>query len=897
MNKIKICIGILLVGYAHANPIEVELQSEESQTVPSGKVVTASFLIKNRDKGKNFISSLKLPEGWSTISLEETSFYIEENESDLQCVAIKIPPKALAGIYYLSYSIEGEEDPESRDKRDFIVHVPPHKEFKMFVNRPPKYLTANSPYEFEVTLYNQGNVEISIDLKILSNLNYPLKFPHKVTLLPGESRQVPVKIKIPYGVEKSAQHYVTIRATGEDDEKSAVYETVQTEIFPPTQPSAEQYRTLAMKTLFGYGMKGEKKQLFIDQYGKGTIDEAQKRNIDFFFRLPVLEQTNADLYLGGPQGKYYLHYWDQVADMYGGYGIYKMTPLLMNARFGKGGSLAINPGPIRISGLFIRDTSSTPQQIYGGDFSYFYKEYLTLTASSINTTYPKKTEKILDAQHNSTTSSLFGNARYKNKTNTTLECATVGTPFHSSEGRSAYYFYSRGSPFKSVWYGLQKIHAGPQFVGYYRDTNQLYASLGFPIVKRLRGTCAYNEFESNLDSQTAKRTAPRNHTYYGGLSCSFPFGLYSSLYYNNLHAYDALQKKGYATQYLSLTGAQTFSKTSFQGMIDCGKLHPTGISSDSGRYWETVQFNAYYRVTPRQQYSLYTRLGHSSFSSQSQWTQTYGAAANCQFFDRFRMNLIYERSEHKSYSNYFNADLAYTRPNKHQVALKGHWSQSKDYPHKTEFLLSYTIPWSLPIGKNRSKGSIRGALLFEDSENCASNLIVTCDKQRTLTNEKGEFVIANLTPGIHLLQVEERAGALVPVTPLPLEVAVVGGEIAESTVRFQEPATLEGHIELYDLINEVLVDQGVWEKVTATLESASHRDKLFAVSDGNGVFSFDKIPPGRWILKFFAHNAPLYHFLEDKEVSVDVFPGDEKKVEVRLLPINRKVRMIDSGEI
>lgn len=81
------------------------------------------------------------------------------------------------------------------------------------------------------------------------------------------------------------------------------------------------------------------------------------------------------------------------------------------------------------------------------------------------------------------------------------------------------------------------------------------------------------------------------------------------------------------------------------------------------------------------------------------------------------------------------------------------------------------------------------------------------------------------------------------------------------------------------------------------VELYDEKETLRQVTDQNGWFSFEDLRPGRWILRVHADNLPDRYYLEQRELDFELKPGEEKGIEVRVLPRLRPIQIIEEGEI
>jgi hypothetical protein len=678
--KLYLGLFLLLPFIAEASSgygIEAVLQTPLEQESEAGTIVTATFLLTNTTQNKEtFLSTLELPPGWVTIPFEEPFFSLDAGGTTVQWFAFRIPPNTLAGSYSIRYVAQGREHPSLYTESNFSVRVLKKNLLTTSIQKPPSYILAGKTYETTVTVVNEGNVPAEVDVDIKDHQDFPLtiKSPLTFSLEPKESKQISIKVTTPKELEKTTRHFLHISVENIKDPNSIQYFSTEVEIFPLKQGKPNKYDTLPMKTTLGYGQKNSKTELFIDQSGKGPLSKT--KNIDFFFRVPCIKQANIDRDLGGPPENGYLHYWDTLIDLYGGDGVYTLTPLTLLNRFGTGGSFSTKPAPVTFKTLYIKDTSSVPRSNLGGRLSYEPYPKLSLSLSSLQTHYTKKAEKILEDGKNSITNSFLGEFENKKFGTIQAEYADTGGFFATKKHHQSYYLYSRGNTYHKAWYAIQKIYAGPDFSGYYQDTDQTYGSLGIPIAKRLQATLSYNRSAFNLQKNRGKGAAPRNQNAYGGLSYTFPFGLYTSCYYNYLKLKDSLSKQGYQTHFFSLNGGQTIDKWTLQGIVEYGRYSKITTQSQS-HSWQNYQFYAYYQPTPRRQYAAYTRMGYTNATQSIQWSRTYGLSSAWSAGKHLKFQLMYQYSSQNLNRQYINSNIQYTFNNKSYLQLKGYCADSR----------------------------------------------------------------------------------------------------------------------------------------------------------------------------------------------------------------------------
>lgn len=879
--------------------IDVVLQSPLEQESEVGTIVTATFLLTNSSQEEeSYIATLELPSGWVSIPFEEPYFLLRPGETRVQWVAFRIPPDALAGLYKIRYIVQGRDHPSLYNESDFLLRVPKKSLFTTSI-KTPNYIIAGNSYETVLTVVNEGNTDEEIEVKVKEYAGFrtQIKDPAVFTLRPKESKCIRIETQTKITLEDTTKHFLHISVQNTLDPNSIQHISAETEIFPIKKSKLQRYHTIPMETTFGYGKKNNKTEGFVEQSGKGTLDN--QKNIDFFFRIPVIKQANIDRDLGGLPENGYLHIWDSLIDLYGGDGVYALTPLILLGRFGKGASLGFNPIPVSFKALYVKDTSSVPMTAFGGSMSYEPFSFLSVTFSSLRSAFPKKSEIILDTGSRAYTHSLTSEFENKKIGSLQLDYANTGNFFSPEKHKSAYYIYSKSNYFKGFWYALQQIYAEPDFVGYYQDTNQSYASLGFPIIKKMQGTLSYNKTAYNLEKNDERGSSPRSQSAYGGFSYSFPFGLYTSLYGNYLTFKDYFSDLGYQTQFLSLNGGQTIKKWTLQGILEYGSYHTMPGHSLTST-WQNYQFYTYFQPSPKRQYAAYTRIGYTWQFQKLKWARIYGLSSAWNLGRHLNLQLMYQFSDQSYSRQYLNTNIRYTFNNKSYATLKGYWNVDTIQGSTLEFLFSYTIPWNLPVKKNKSIGHIKGQVTQKEAygeDVPYSQLVVNCNGTRTLTDEKGNFTFPDLSPGTYHLWTDGNTKNKVSSTTLPLAIPISGGEVIQTKIRFDHPCKVIGTILMFSLWDNALRQEGAVSQVTLVLTSAATGERVIRTTNDMGSFSFEDLAPGRWLLEVLSNTIPPYHYFEPKELLIDLFPGAVHTAEIKLLPIKRQLRMIDAGTI
>jgi hypothetical protein len=162
---------------------------------------------------------------------------------------------------------------------EFSVMVLSKKRIEALIEQSPKYKMAGEAYTLAVTLINTGNIGCDVEVEVTDSSQFAISLdcPSPIHINPAEHKNIYIQAKTPQDLTHFLQHHITIATQIQGDPSSLSYLSSTVDIFPGNYPKKDRYEYLPMKTVFGYGMKNEKKQLFVEQYASGFLDEAKKK--------------------------------------------------------------------------------------------------------------------------------------------------------------------------------------------------------------------------------------------------------------------------------------------------------------------------------------------------------------------------------------------------------------------------------------------------------------------------------------------------------------------------------------------------------------------------------------------------------------------------------------------
>jgi hypothetical protein len=189
----------------------------------------------------------------------------------------------------------------------------------------------------------------------------------------------------------------------------------------------------------------------------------------------------------------------------------------------------------------------------------------------------------------------------------------------------------------------------------------------------------------------------------------------------------------------------------------------------------------------------------------------------------------------------------------------------------------------------------------------------------------GGFIFPTVAPGTYYLSMNtaRAEGNWVPFHPMPMELTVVGGKDRVLDLPLTHGAAVSGRVIAYKaaptgggnvfgekdqhfIIGENGAQNGSLQtEETGLVEDHGLSNILVELTNGSfnrrftdrkGYFTFDQLTPGTYTLKVHSNNLPSYHYLAAETFEFELLPGEEKEIEIKVLPKKRKIHIIDEGD-
>jgi len=901
---------------ARQRGVQVRISGQELFETEPKNVVTTTFEVTNTsDEVLEFISHVKLPEGWKLI-IPSFPFRLAPNSTEIRLVSFFIPQTVLAGKYEIICRVSLVKYPSISDFARIFVKVLPVTKLQAEFLQAPESVIAGEPYEAIFSVINASNAENRVVINVQSGQDLPYTVvPDKITLAPGESKTVKVTVKTDEKLRKGFKHHLKLTVQSVEDEKMRGQARCAVNIIPKITGEVDRFHKIPAKITFrSVGQRDEEKKTgFQGEFsGRGKLSEDGEDEIEFLFRGP---DTIEEVSMFGQRDRYFAGYRDEDADVLLGDNYYSLSRLTEQSRDGRGAEAGLVLGGFGFRGYHMKTRWLDPEK----KETALHFDYLFRDRYRIGLNLFKKKSDIEDAQ----IASLQGKLEPFENTNIEFE-ASYGKDGNRND--NAYWLNLYGSPEWGGSYRLEYIYAEPDFPGYYQDKEYISGNLFFSIRKHFTLNTTLRQEKNNLDMDPSIESAAIERFGLLGLNYIFKTGTTISIESRYRTREDRFPEPDFDYRELTFRGrvGQSFKKLFFNVSAELGKTKDrlNDQTVDVGIYEGT----AYFMPTRNQTYGGYVRYSRrGNPEDEVRVTINTGLTGSFKIGKRANVNLKLEKYDciGTDSGDRHNLDLAlsYLFSNKIRVSARGRhamYSRNSDQEDETAFVVEFTVPFGLPVGRKRSIGMLEGSVRDQETGQPIQNAILRLSGATAVTDSNGEFTFPALKPGAFYLNIDSASIGLeqIPVEKTPLKVDIEGGKETSIEIGITKSADLMGKVMVYGfakedyLQKEYAVHKGkdrAIPKATETdiveeyglanvlLEFKSELEIWRVLTDRKGRFSFDDVRPGQWSLVVYADNLPEYHYLEKNTFEIELAAGDKKEMLIRVLPRKRTIQVIEEG--
>ena len=243
----------------------------------------------------------------------------------------------------------------------------------------------------------------------------------------------------------------------------------------------------------------------------------------------------------------------------------------------------------------------------------------------------------------------------------------------------------------------------------------------------------------------------------------------------------------------------------------------------------------------------------------------------------------------------------------HIISFHGRQSSTSPGPEgiKYAFIADYAVPILIPIGRSGSIGDIAGRVVDTETQKGVPKVLLFVGDATALSDGKGYFRFPGFSPGMYYVQIDKASIGFDRVTtkPLPLEINLQGGGEIQLEIGIGRSCVVKGTVMLYGLSENMKPDSVPPQFVelhgqpNIYVQLSTETETLRRITDNSGKFNFIDLHPGRWKLTVLEGQLPENHILEKESFNFDLKAGDQKSVEIKILPRRRVIRILQEGNV
>ncbi len=909
--------------FAKGNGVEVLTGGPRFFETLPGRTLTIAFLVSNKTQNSlELVEKLELPEQWQRI-IPLSSFRLPPNGSTTRILAFHIPPSSPAKEYEITYTVRDKDRYSIQDGERVRVKVLPVEDVSLMLEEKPFNVIAGNPYEVKVRLINGGNSDENFLIKVKSRQNNPLTYsPSEVFLKSGESGLITINVET-HADMGTMREYLAVETYSKEDPGTRLdYLSIGVERIGQIDFKAEPYHFIPTTLSFAVGGDngddGED-DFYLQWSGYGSIDEEGTRIVDFLFRGP---DTQGGGYFS-EEDEYYFNYYEPRFDILLGDQSYDLSDLTANYTYGRGYGINYRPGAgdLEVGGHYVENRDEPSEEEQGFHASYQVREDIGLRLNYLDKREVQNSRNVKDEIWSLEADYDLG--RYGQLL---VEYGICDSTRPGSEEDDAYLIEYNGY-FDDVSFYVNRIHAGPDYEGYYTGYDYTSAFVGFPLSSRLRMGLSYIDYEDLIDPDERSTSFNAETTWRAYMDYTLGNGWYTTFGYENFERVDQLEPKDddYNVDSVWLRIGRSLPMWSYMVEARRGK-RDDHLADETTRGWN---YRVYVTHRPSSSlfFSVFANFGDDLASDIRglRTSNSLGFFLSWQVRNNWLLNMWYRKSGFDSDTNEeedeYEIQSLYTFRNGHSLEFALRHEVGEDIEDETEYRLTYNIPIKIKTEKRKDLGTIEGRIYDAqmDGNPGLADVIVKCQGRTTITAVDGSFILSPLIPGEHVLEIDRQSIGWnrVPNLQSPITNYIKGmGATTNIEIGIVDSSTIAGKVVAVSHQEKGVDPAGDEQKGSVSLVGTGRAEDystskilpnilvevkagdhvIRKLTNSEGEFKFEGLYPANWALTVYDNSLPPYTYVENAKENLVLQPGQELMLTKRVLPKVRNIQMLVQGE-
>lgn len=881
--------------------IYLQVKSEHKvETLPGELIIAALRIVNPSDRKILYDLGIEYPEGWQVIS-GDGLVEMDENTEISRLASFFVPVKARAEEYTVNFVLRSTEG-IILQRQPISINVLPSPGIELIdlVNFKRNAI-AGETAKFDYQLLNTGNVPVTVMLNIQMSRGTVSLYPEeKIILDVGEGRKASIEVVLDDDFEELTAVALNLIALVISDKKVVVEATKEAtskvEVYPRGSYDSDEFHYLPGKVkLKGtIGDRGETRSDWQMIFSlDGPLKDDGSDDFSLLYRGPAPDRKNP---FYSKDEEFHVSYDNEDFGIYIGDGNFDLSPLTDISRDGRGIKLQGKSDSINlVTYLASPDRNPSDENFIGVDLGFPINETNEVSLLYFNSDVNKPFSSYLDDRTILGVRGEFGDG---DNLDIDMEFAKGGED--TTSGRD--YAYRFDGKYRDGDFNIsaRRIFAGPGFGGYYRDMNLSEIAVSIPIGSNLgiRGDWKDQQrnFRRNEDNFSSIRD--KDISFGIGYSAGQNGSVTADYIYKSNAELDDNPRYNRNDRFWRIGASRTFGELNLSARIEFGENENrilgetiTHISQLGSFSWELDRNLTLFGFVSSSKGDFFdtqdrktTRSGiHFKYSPEKDILLASG------------LNLEMIRESFRRI--YVPFSFKYQFDGGDQLEVRGRYSNTERSGLKRDdfaVMVEYTIPLSIKVDRKSGYCTLTGYIKDSTTGEPLTGVLVHTENKADLTDETGLYEIKDLTLGTNTVSVNltnlSYKLITVPESPVSLDIAegvtqmdflvVTAGSIS-GRVRMASVDGLSGSDGLEAVMVELISEQG----------------SVFRLTDENGGFTFELLPPGHYKVSIDQNNLPVYTHLEMDKYEFDLTSGMEIDIDAKVVEDTVKVRIIKEDEI
>lgn len=901
-------------GYAGAqNPPAVSIAPSDStdRDAVAGHAVTASFLAINHSAAPVAGAiSATVPKGWRMLS-RHGDVTVASRGREVVLVSAAIPRAAAPGVYVVAVSFTDRvgKTAEARVR----IRIRARREVAVELLEQPGFIPAGERYTATYNVSNRGNAPLRVRLRASTATGFRATLePQELDLAPGESRPVRVVVNTPASLPSVLAHTVTLTVEAADglalDSTAARSASSLVEVIPTAAERETGGHALPIAVTVkdvravggGIAAANRRSERSVEVIGSGPLREGGRTRFDF--RVNTRKSAS---FLAGDREEYRFALNGRNFDVWLGDQVYSLTPLLEPGRYAFGGGGRATFGRMTLGGFTHRN-----RYVPGSTAEHAGYAALRLWGrSDVSVAHMVGSGRDYGADpHLSRISSARTRLFLPFHTSLELEYASgdrARTPGHAWTGQLLgalgwSSFELRRTVTDSTFPGA--VGAG---------LDESYARLALTPWRRLWVRASYYDRISIDPRQSVDPFLVQDRRRYSLQATGAGYGIFG-----------VEHERTTSEPGSPVTDERSQELTRLRVGKRLGRLYLAGAAeTGSSRLFPTEDPEPFQKVSA----STSISLGRSSLSMSAERvvgrtiyagpvreriqggihaTLRLGAATEV----RLAANGYRFIAADTQSFGLLDATLTQRLFFNHSLIVRSRrMSQGTLSPARNLLEMAYRIPFGIRVPGSRKTGTVRTHVYDGATRQPVAGALVRLGGRVVVTDARGSAVFSSVQPGVsNTIQLDRRgaSGGMIPAAGHELRAQVAAGRSITVEIPLVTGGHVAGRVRRFDIAEFGPLEVGNAPRLT---ESDSIPPLVITLSNGehvrrraidqHGGFAFADVSPGVWTVRVSGNGSLEQHALADSVLRVTVAGADTARVELRLLPRTRRVRVVSSGTV